>query len=722
MNGRWLRMLPRIGIVWMAAAAVHLLLRIVLSTGGLPQPPLPLGFRAALIATEWTALAVVVGVMTLPMAALSAARKKPSRAVSLVARGAQALLLSVLFLACAASWTFYAIGGCFLDRSGMDFVRSNGSSVSSFLLRSHPVLTVGLPLLLIAAAGLLVERLPSWLDRLSETATRRIGRAAIAGVVLSLIFAAGGDVGRRGSDRQIDDPVLHRVQSLDELYPQQRTEHAGPLTHLLPWTTEPWYPFANESPAEMYSLYCKTKQLPLGFSKGTLRKSPSPLQVGPVGPPPIVVRRPILSMDKYVSTVDRARLKRWNVILVMLDSFRVDSLQATRGPREIMPAVEALAREGTAFPDCYTSATHTDYAMPAAHSSHYPLRHPKVHLYPVAPKYPRVLIFDVLKALGWRTALFSSGDENWNTMSNYYKTGGLEVFFHAAAPGNLSEAEQIRSSKLGSLDDRVTVTEAMKWIDARGDDPFYLTLIMQNCHLPFPVPDTFPRRFGPAKVDFEITEATFAAEKRAIAKEIYADSLAYVDSQLGRLFQHLKERGEWDRTVVVVTGDHGEAFYEHGMPAHSNSVFDETARVPLVIRSPGMTRTVDPRPAELIDLPPSLLHLLGLPPHPSFQGLSLFAPNPRPDRVRYVLLQTGWRNQIGVIQSGYKLILETGKDFSNLFNLKEDPGEKIDLSYANPEMKRKLSGWMSSWVSTQLDYYFSIPWQTAEYPPVLRER
>src|ERR1043165_7502840 len=111
------------------------------------------------------------------------------------------------------------------------------------------------------------------------------------------------------------------------------------------------------------------------------------------------------------------------------------------------------------------------------------------------------------------------------------------------------------------------------------------------------------------------------------------------------------------------------------------------------IRGPGMPRTVDPRPAELIDLPPSLLHLLGLPPHPSFQGLSLFAPNPRPDRVRYVLLQPGWRNQIGVIQSGYKLILETGKDFSNLFNLKEDPGEKVDLSYVNPEMKRKLSGW-----------------------------
>lgn len=716
-----LRTLPRIGSVWIAAAALHLVLRVVISTGGLPQPPLPLGYRAAAIATEWSLLAVAVALTALPLAALSAARNRPSKALRAAARGAQYVLWSTIFLGAAASWTSYAISGCFLDRAVMDFVRGNSSAVGAFLLRSHPVLSVGLPLLLVAAAVLLTERLPSWLGRLADVAGRRIGQAAIAGVVLSLGLAAGGEMARRGSERRIADPVLQKSLPLSDAYREYRSEQAGPLTHLLPWGTDPWYPFANESPFELHSLYCRSKNLPLGFSRGSLRPNRPPLQVDPVGRPPAMIRRPIVPMDQYCSTVDQSRMKRWNVILVILDSFRADSLQATGGTREIMPAVESLAREGAAFPDCYTPATHTDYAMPAAHSSHYPLRHPKVHLYPKLPRYPRVLIYDVLKALGWRTAMFSSGDDNWNTMANYYQTGGLETHFHAAAPGTLPEAEQVRSSKVGSLDDRVTVTEALKWIDGRGDGPFYLSLILQNCHLPFPVPDGFPRRFGPATLDFEITEAKFPVEKKEIAKEVFADSLAYVDSQLGRLIRHLKDRGEWDRTVIVVTGDHGEAFFEHGLPAHSNSVFEEAARVPLVIRAPGMARTADPRPAELIDIPPSLLHLLGLPPHPSFQGLNLFSPDPRPDRVRFVLLQTGWRNQIGVIQSGFKLIVDTGSNLHNLFDLKEDPGEKSDVSYVHPEIKRKLVGWMTSWLTAQLEYYNNIPWQTAEYPPLLRE-
>jgi arylsulfatase A-like enzyme len=717
-----LRLLPKIGGVWLAAAALHLLLRVLLTSGGLPQPLLPLGFRSTLIGTEATLLAALVAAFALPMALLSAARKSPRKAARIAARGAQYILLGGLLLAFAASWGFYALGGCFLDREGVEFLRRNASVVRGFLLRSHPVWTVGLPLLLMATAVALVERFPVWSGRLSEPAARRIERAALAGLVLCLGLAAGGDLGRRGSTREVADPVLGIGRPLDEVYVGQRAEQAGPLTHLLPWGTEPGYPFANETPEELYLLYCRWKRFPLGFAKGSLRKVPTPFEVEPLGPPPLMLRRPILPMDQYVATVDRDRLKRWNVVVILLDSFRKQSLRATGATRDIMPVVEGLAGEGVVYSDCSTPATQTDYAMPAVHSSHYPLRDPKLHFYPVNAPYPRVLIFDVLKALGWRTAIFSSGDETWNTMSNYYQTGGLDTYFHATAPGGLSKAEQIHSSSIGSLDDRVTVTEALKWIDQRGDAPFCLSLIMQNCHLPFPVPDGFKRRFGPEKVDFEITDGSFPAANRDAAREVYADSLAYVDSQLGRLVQHLKERAEWDRTLVVVSGDHGEAFYEHGMPAHANSVFDEIARIPLVIRAPGMQSTVDPRPAELIDIPPSLFHLLGLPPHPSFQGLDLFAPNPRPDRVRYVLLQTGYRTQIGVIQSGFKLVCDVGSKLQNLFDLRADPGETRDLSDAYPEIRKRLGSWMSYWLSVQLDYYGSRPRQATEYPPLLRQR
>src|SRR5204862_7920902 len=118
----------------------------------------------------------------------------------------------------------------------------------------------------------------------------------------------------------------------------------------------------------------------------------------------------------------------------------------------------------------------------------------------------------------------------------------------------------------------------------------------------------------------------------------------------------LKERGQWDRTLVVVTGDHGDAFYEHGTSAHANGVYDEAIRVPLVIRAPGMTAGRDERPAQLLDIAPGVFHPLGLPSHPSLQGEDPFAPEFRKDRTRFVISDTAWKTQIGVLRSGFKMI------------------------------------------------------------------
>jgi arylsulfatase A-like enzyme len=666
-------------------------------------------------------LAAAVGILALPFAWLWTAQDRASRPLRLLIVATRCVLLTSILAAYAASWSFYALGGCFLDRSCVGFLMNDPASVSSFLLRNHPIVALGLPFLLGAIAIILSEGVPSWFARLPGALGWWIERAALAGIVVCLGLAVGGEMGRRGSKRQITDAVLEETRFLREVYPLERAENAGPLSHLLPWTTEPRPPFENGKPMELYVLHCQWKHLPIGFFNARSRKMLDRFEGFLTGPPPEMLRRPIVTMEQYLSTVDRTRLHRWNVILVLLDSFRSDSLQATGGPREIMPVLEALAREGSAFPDCYTAATHTEYAMPVAFSSHYPLRHELLYRHRKFPRFPRVLIYDVLKSLGWRTAHYSSQDENWGQLCDYYQTGGLDTFFHAGAPGGLTEQEIIRTLPIGSLDDGLTVTEALHWIDRRGDDPFFLSLILENCHLPFPVPADFPHRFGPPTLDFALTAGTFPKEKAEIAREVYANSLAYIDSQLGRLFDHLKKRGEWDRTLVVVSGDHGEAFYEHGMPAHANSIFDEAARVPLVIRAPGMIPTIDPRPAELTDIPPSVFHLLGLPAHPSFQGENLFAPDPRPDRIRYVLIQTGCDNHLGVIQSGFKLILNADSGRRTLFDLRNDPGEKTNVSAKHPEVLGALSTWMAFWRKAQLDYYKSLPRQSTEYPPVLRQ-
>ena len=144
------------------------------------------------------------------------------------------------------------------------------------------------------------------------------------------------------------------------------------------------------------------------------------------------------------------------------------------------------------------------------------------------------------------------------------------------------------SNHAGSLDDRTTIDEAIEWIDGLGNDPFFVAINFQNSHLPYPIPPDFPRRFGPAKLHFTIRFAQFPKDKVEIVKDVYADSLAYVDSQIQRFIQHLTIKNKWDNTLVIITGDHGQAFYEHGFASHASAIFDEVMRVPLIVRAPGL--------------------------------------------------------------------------------------------------------------------------------------
>ena len=676
------RTLPLIGAAWITLVALHAALQLLAPRSVLGDPLLPFWARASLLATEAVAIAVLVLLAAAPF------RVAGDRLPAWARLTLRCLLAAFLMLALAASWATFWLSGQFLDRQGFLFASTNFSSVLGYAVRIHPFLVYGAPGLLVAAAIAACEGIPRWVRNVPAVADRVVLRAASGGAAFALVVAASGEIGHRFATAKITDPATGATYSRDDLYRLRRERNAGPLTHLVSAAFAPRDVFSGEA--------------------------------HPSGADP--VRRPIEPMDQYLSKVDRDRLKRWNVVVVLIDSLRADQVRATGGTREVMPAVEALAREGRVFPDCVTPASHTDYACPAVFSSHHPLRARDVYRYPANPPYPRVMIYDVLKSLGWRTGLFSSQNEEWGQMLNYMQTGGLDVVFHSKSGGVSEDATKDRPAFAGALDDSVTVGEALKWIEAGAGAPFFLYLNLQNSHLPYDVPDGFPRRFSPRELDFKISVGWFPKEKAEIVKDVYADSLAYVDAQLDRLLRRLKERGEWDRTLVVVSGDHGEAFYEHGTAAHANGVHDEVIRVPLVVRAPGLEPGRDGRPSHLLDVAPGVFELLGLPVHPSFQGESLFAPEPPADRLRYVMSDTAWSTQLGVIRSGFKLIWDGDTGSTVLYDLARDPDEKTDASEARPELAAELKSRLVAWRRAQLDYYENPLRQACEYPPVLRDR
>ena len=91
-----------------------------------------------------------------------------------------------------------------------------------------------------------------------------------------------------------------------------------------------------------------------------------------------ITRRSVISMEQYVTAVDRSQVKPWNVIIIHIESLRSDQLRAFGGQRDVMPALDNLARESRVYRNAFIQASHSNYANPASLSSHYPLRSPRV--------------------------------------------------------------------------------------------------------------------------------------------------------------------------------------------------------------------------------------------------------------------------------------------------------------------------------------------------------
>jgi arylsulfatase A-like enzyme len=678
-----------IAVSCLAIAVVDLAFGTFVSDTALRSDALPAAARISLAAYGLTVLIAVVWALAALLSLLKwFGQSSGPRPLRWATVGASVIIVwSALFLY-GSSWALFWNTGVFLDRQAFAFIAPNPVQVFHWV---YPPLAIAVILATLGATLLFVRWVPRWVGRRPASHTRFV-RVAAATFAVCAAVALGGRM-MYGSDQGgADEPK--------STYAVTRDDHAGPLAHALADVLRRAQP-SGEAAAIA------------AVDSGR------------------VIRRPIISMEQYLAGIPASGAKRLNVLMVQVESLRSDQLRVYGGARDVMPAVDALSRESRVFSNAYVQASHSNYEDLVPLSSQYPLRSAEMYEYPPNPAYPRVLIYDILKALGYKTAIFSSQNERWGGMINFHRASSLDRFFHAEtftgptyAPwGDLGFAKWVKETRgAGSVDDKYTVQEAIGWLDSIGTtNPFFLHMNLQSSHVPYVVPDDFPHRFSPKKIDFAIMWAKFPIDKIDIVKGRYADSLLYEDTQIAKLFEYLKSHGLWGNTIVVVGGDNGEAFYEHGFASHASSLFNEVMKVPMIIRAPGIAPAVDARPAMFLDASPSILALLGLPPHPGFQGISLFDPAPDPDRSLYMIVQTPAAFQSAIVRSGVKLLYSEWDARTFVYDLVNDPAEKQNLASSRPDLVEDLTRRLRSWRAEQLGYYADIPRQSREYPPVVKD-
>jgi arylsulfatase A-like enzyme len=417
---------------------------------------------------------------------------------------------------------------------------------------------------------------------------------------------------------------------------------------------------------------------------------------------------------------------RWNVVVVIVESLRDDVLDQSAGGI-VMPAVLEIGRTGRRYTDTYTTATQTNLASVVPLSGAWPLRQTSVGAYPVEVSYPKALVYDLLRPHGWRTAVFSSQNEDWWGMRRFLDSPRLDTLHDSRADpdGTFVPADDIGFARFvaadrhaGKVDDAATVTHAIEWIGKDATTPFFVSLNLQASHVPYSTPGMEASQKGGSRPSFRILFGRYPIDSSAAVIAQYHRALRYVDDQVRRLRDALVTSGRWDSTIVVITGDHGQAFFEHGVAAHANGLWQEQVRVPLIIRAPSLAPGLDATAASHVDVAPTIARLLGLPDQPAWQGQSL-TDEVREAPARFFMVQSPLADGVGAVAGDWKVVRNLASNEVRFTNLRTDPGERHQADPAGDPAAGRLLEQLDSWRAVQLAYYQSPRQMATTFPPRL---
>jgi arylsulfatase A-like enzyme len=373
-----------------------------------------------------------------------------------------------------------------------------------------------------------------------------------------------------------------------------------------------------------------------------------------------------------------SRPPRTNVLLVTFDTTRADHLGCYGFQDAQTPVVDRLAREGVLFESAYSSIPLTAPSHATILTGRYPIAHGVRDngLFVLSPE--QETLAEILKQHGYATAAAIGG---FPLVARF----GLDQGFGFYDDRLVTEYDMVLGTKPTkpplAFDERraARVNEAaIGWLQEHAQQPFFLWVHYYDPHQPFQPPVPYDDLFAASPYDGEI---------------------AYADESLGTLLDSLRSLEVYDRTLVVLTADHGEGLGDHGELTHSYLLYDSTLRVPLVMRGPGLPAGHRaPGRVRLVDVAPTILDALGLGVPAGMQGRSLTAlwsgTPARVDRTHYAetlspRLSQNWGELRALFDERWKYVHGPRPE---LFDLGADPGELRNLASENPAQAAAMKG------------------------------
>ena len=358
----------------------------------------------------------------------------------------------------------------------------------------------------------------------------------------------------------------------------------------------------------------------------------------------------------------------FNILVLTIDTLRADHLGAYGYQRPTSPRIDAVGADGTVFEESWAHAPSTRYSLPAILTGRLPL---DVDYDTSVEGWPglalaNTTIAEVVKPQGFTTAAITN---YWYFDPGRRMNQGFDSYDNTDARLHSAVGSEGPAHSRGSSSPQQT-DKAIAFIDGHVTERWYLWVHYYDPHFEYERHPGSPS-FGDAQVD------------------LYDGEIRFTDTYIGKVVDDLKARGLYDKTAIVITGDHGEGFGEHGVFQHGYHLYAAQTKVPLIIRVPGLAPRRSTTPAGHIDLLPTLANLVGVrADDPRVAGamgsslLDVIAGAEHPDRtVLQQLSYEGHHEMRGAASRGCHVVYNVSPETSwEVYDTAHDPGERVDES------------------------------------------
>lgn len=422
------------------------------------------------------------------------------------------------------------------------------------------------------------------------------------------------------------------------------------------------------------------------------------------------------------------------ILLVSLDTVRRDRVGEHGAVGSLTPHLDAFAEQAVVFEGATTVAPFTLPSHATVFSGLLPTEHGgETFTSPIARDVP--LLTERLDEVGYRTAAFTGGGflspdfgfvRGFDRYTIHDPLRTLEYIpprpsVAGAAALELSAPDWEDTLRLESAHD-LGLPAVEAWLERYANEPRFLFLHTYAAHQYQPPQRIYDEELAATRSDLtmhphigKLSDARFSENPPSEAdvehfRKLYDACVRHADEEFGAFLAYLDESGLAENSYVVVFSDHGEQLFEHEQFGHSNHVWETLLAVPLMVRGPGIEPGGVPEPVSLLDLGPTLAQFAGVELNSETLGRSLFLPDGEGWQVagHPVLSEAGVFAEVdrgmvrfdALVLGQHKLIrhyVDEGIVRDQLFDLAQDPAERLDLAASEPELLARLAERLEAW-------------------------